>query len=210
MENLPSPPQQAARLPPRLAREQLPLCLPPPEPNSLSLTHTAGSADLAPGMDSWCQASQTDQLLMWCGQGEGRERKEVQGLRLLKLEGALEPLTAESETQTREGGHCPQATQHRRGQHLTPVPLSKSRGQFCTQPDWPRISPLGLRFMPKHGMPRQETRILPPLSWGLRITPAAMPLKRRAVHTPVQQKHTHICDLHLRQPWVCSGQRKGM
>ena len=111
-------------MPPCPAGEQLPLRLPSPEPNCLSLTHTAGSADLAPGMDSWCQAGQTDQLLIWCGQGEGQGRKEVQELRLLELEGALEPLTAERETQTREGGHCPRphSTEETNTPHLSLCP----------------------------------------------------------------------------------------
>lgn len=38
-----------------------------PQSQTVSLTHTAGSADLALGRDSWCQAGQTDQLLIWCG-----------------------------------------------------------------------------------------------------------------------------------------------
>lgn len=68
MENLPSP---ARQLPDHRPQSQI-----------LSHTHTAGSADLAPGMDSWCQAGQVTSCSL--GVGEGRDRrKEVQELGLL-------------------------------------------------------------------------------------------------------------------------------
>lgn len=74
MENLPSLPRQLPTLAPRA---------------KLSLTHTAGSADLAAGKDSWCQAGQTTSCSLGVGEGRGG-RKEVQELRVLEQGGALE------------------------------------------------------------------------------------------------------------------------
>lgn len=63
MENLPSPPRQ---LPACLHAR--PKHLPPAcrlqSPTASLTRNTAGSADLAPGRDSWCQAGQSDQLLI--------------------------------------------------------------------------------------------------------------------------------------------------
>ena len=72
MENLPSPPQQRPAFLHAWPGSSFPSASRPQSQTvslslSFSLTHTAGSADLALGMDSWCQADQTDQLLIWCG-----------------------------------------------------------------------------------------------------------------------------------------------
>lgn len=71
MENLPSPPQQLpACLHARPGSSFPSACLPRSQTVSLSRTRRALQT-WPPGMDSWCQAGQTDQLLIWCGQGEG-------------------------------------------------------------------------------------------------------------------------------------------
>lgn len=78
----------------RLAREQLSLCLPPPEPNGLSLsllslTHSGlcrlgpGDGQLVPGRPNRPAAH-----LVWA-RGPGREG--VRGLRLLELKGPWNP-----------------------------------------------------------------------------------------------------------------------
>lgn len=63
-----------------------------PEPNALPLTHTVGSAELAPGMDSWCQAGQPDQLLSGVGEGWGMQEHgllEREGPRELQIQAPL-------------------------------------------------------------------------------------------------------------------------
>lgn len=69
MENLPSPPQQLPACVHARPRSSSPSAYYPL--SQTSLTHTADSVDLARGMDSWCQAGPTDQMLIWCGQREG-------------------------------------------------------------------------------------------------------------------------------------------
>lgn len=157
MENLPSPPRQ------------LPACLharprncsprpPPAEPNGLS--HTAGSADLAPGRDSWCQAGQIDQLLIWCGQGRGGE--EGQELRLMELEEALENPGGPHDRRPERAGPAPDHTAHKR---LT-TQRSATQDVFLGH-RLPSIYPPGPRSVLKHGMPNRKTWILLPLSWYL-------------------------------------------
>lgn len=118
MENLPSPPQQrpACSTPGLGAASPL-----PPAPGaklslSLFLPHThsglcrlgPGDGQLVPGRPNRPAAH-----LVWVTGGAGKEGSS--GAQAARAKGALEPLTAESETRTREGGHCPRATQHRRG-----------------------------------------------------------------------------------------------
>lgn len=45
--------------------------------------------------------------------------------------------------------------------------------------------------MPKHGMPRQETQILPPLSWGLSTAPSCHASKKGCSHT-CAKSYTHV------------------
>lgn len=69
--------------------------------------------------------------LVWARGGAGR--KEVQELRLLELEGALENPGAPGwrEKQPREGGHGPRPHSTEEANTPMPVPPSWSWGQLC-------------------------------------------------------------------------------
>lgn len=106
MENLPSPPQQ------------LPACLHAwpgssfpsacrPQSQTVPLSRTQQALQTWPrGWTAGARPAKPTSCSSGVGKGRGREEGS-QELRLIELEGALEPLPGERATQTREGGHCP-------------------------------------------------------------------------------------------------------
>lgn len=107
-------------MPPRPAGEQLPFCLPSPEPNCLSLTHTAGSADLAPGDGQLVpgRPNRPAAHLVWA-RGGGRGGRKFRSSGCWSWKGPWSPSLQRQKHRPERAGTAPGHTAQKRLTHRT-------------------------------------------------------------------------------------------